>query len=337
MYWVAQPYLYVGQECYGWVGKNTNIKNFFFFTFHLSISFALIFLMNSFKGYNVRLVFTGVLFAILWASASAATKIGLQSAQPFVIAVTRFFIAGIIMLFISHVILKERLPRQTEWKQIAIYGVLNISIYLGLYVIGMMYVSAGLGTLSVGTNPVLISIISAIWLRQPVKRITIFSLLLCTIGIVIAAYPLLNNSYATPEGLLILFISMLSYSAGAVYFSKNEWNKLHILVINGWQTLFGGIFLLPFLIGFYRADKNVFDIKAIGSILWLALPVSIGAVQLWLYLLRDNPVKASFWLFLCPVFGFTIAAIILKEPISLYTFIGVMLVIAGLYIVIRKK
>ncbi len=293
--------------------------------------------MKDVGGYRIKLVLAGIVFAVLWASASAATKIGLQSAQPFVIAVTRFFIAAVIMLFISHVILKERLPQQQEWKQIAIYGVLNISIYLGIYVIAMMNVSAGLGTLSVGTNPVLISIITAIWLRQQVKRATIISLILCTAGILVAAYPLLKNSYATPTGLVLLLISMLAYSTGAVYFSKNKWNGLHILVINGWQTLFGGIVLLPFLFAFYNADKNVYDIKSIACIVWLAIPVSIGAVQLWLYLLRDNPVKASFWLFLCPVFGFIIAAVMLKEPVSLSTFIGVVLVITGLYIVQKKK
>jgi drug/metabolite transporter (DMT)-like permease len=287
--------------------------------------------------YNLRLIAAGFLFALLWASASAATKIGLQSAQPFVIAVTRFFIAGVIMVFVAHGIFKLRLPQQQEWKQLAIYGLLNISIYLGLYVIAMQYVSAGLGSLSVGTGPVLISIIAAFWLRQPIKRVTIFSLLLCTCGIIVAAYPLLKNSYATPAGLLILFMGILSYSAGAVYFSKTKWGGLHILTINGWQTLIGGFFLLPFLFIFYDGSKNVYDIKSIGSILWLALPVSIGAVQLWLYLLRDNPFKAAFWLFLCPIFGFIIAAIMLKEPISLYTFMGVGLVIGGLYIVQRKK
>lgn len=287
--------------------------------------------------YNFRLITAGILFALFWASASAATKIGLQSAQPFVIAVTRFFIAGIIMVFIAHVVLKVRLPQQQEWKQLAVYGLLNISIYLGLYVIAMQYVSAGLGSLSVGTGPVLISIIAAFWLGQPIKRVTILSLLLCTVGIIVAAYPLLKNSYATPAGLLILFMGILSYSASAVYFSKNKWGGLHNLTINGWQTLIGGIFLLPFLFIFYDGSKNVYDIKSIGCILWLALLVSIGAVQLWLYLLRDNPVKAAFWLFLCPVFGFAIAAFMLKEPISLYTFVGVGLVIAGLYIVQRKK
>lgn len=293
--------------------------------------------MKNTGSYNIRLIITGILFALLWASAGAATKIGLQSAQPFVIAVTRFFLAGAIMVFISHIILKLRLPKQQEWKHLAMYGALNISIYLGLYVIAMQNVSAGLGSLSVGTGPVLISIIAAFWLRQPVRRVTILSLVLCTGGIIVAAYPLIVNSYATPAGLAILFIGIISYAAGAVYFSKTRWSDLHILTINGWQTLIGGFFLLPFLFIFYDGSKNVIDIKSIGSILWLAIPVSIAAVQLWLFLLRDNPVKASFWLFLCPVFGFIIAAITLKEPISLYTFIGVALTIVGLYIVQKKK
>lgn len=286
---------------------------------------------------SIRLLVAGICFAILWSSASAATKIGLERAQPFVIAVTRFFIAGFIMLFLSHAILKNRLPQRNEWKQLAVYGLLNISIYLGLYVIAMQQISAGLGSLSTGTNPVFISVIGALWFKEKMHRSTIFSLVLCMAGVVIAAYPLLVNSYATPAGLVILIISMVSYSVAALYFSNNKWSNLHILTINGWQTLIGGVFLVPFLFIFYDKSKNLYDIKWMGSVLWLAIPVSIGAVQLWLYLLKDNPVKAAFWLFLCPVFGFIIAAVLLKEPISLYTLTGVLFVIAGLYIVQKKK
>ncbi len=241
------------------------------------------------------------------------------------------------MLFLSHIILKKRLPQKNEWKQLAIYGLLNISIYLGLFVLAMQQLSAGLGSLSIATNPVFISIISAIWFKQKIKPSTIFSLLLCTAGVVVAAYPLLQNSFATPQGLIILIISMFSYSAGSLYVSHNKWNGLHILTINGWQTLLGGIFLLPFAFFFYDESKNLYDIKWLGSLLWLAIPVSIFAVQLWLYLLKDDPVKAAFWLFLCPVFGFIIAALVMHEPISLYTLIGVLFVIAGLYIVQKNK
>ena len=40
-------------------------------------------------------------------------------------------------------------------KQLAIYGLLNISIYLGLYVIAMQRMAAGLDLYRSGTNPVL--------------------------------------------------------------------------------------------------------------------------------------------------------------------------------------
>lgn len=287
--------------------------------------------------HTIRLLLAGIGFSILWPSAAVATRIGLESAQPFVIAVTRFFIAGTLMLFVSHVLFKNRLPQKNEWKQLALYGLLNISIYLGLYVIAMQHMAAGLGSLSIGTNPVFISIIAAIWLKKPIKPVTILSLILCASGIVIAALPLLEQSYATPESLAILLVSMISYSAGAIYFSEQKWNDLKMLTINGWQTLLGGAFLVPFLISFYDGSKNSYDIKWIGSVLWLVFPVSIAAVQLWLYLLKDNPVKASFWLFLCPIVGFAIAAVVMHEPISIYTFIGVAFVVTGLYLVQKHK
>jgi drug/metabolite transporter (DMT)-like permease len=123
---------------------------------------------------------------------------------------------------------------------------------------------------------------------------------------------------------------MLSYSAGAIYFSSRKWEGLSLLAINGWQTFLGGLFLLPLTMVFYRGTANNFNLKFWLSVAWLATPVSIFAVQLWLWLLKLNAVRAGLWLFLCPVFGFMIAAWILKDVISIYTAVGVLMVIAGL-------
>jgi drug/metabolite transporter (DMT)-like permease len=109
---------------------------------------------------NWKFFVAGLALSILWSSASTATKLGLTSAQPFVISSTRFLIAGILMLFVSHVILGNRLPSKAEWKSIIVYGFLNVSLYLGLYIIAMQQVSAGLGSLAIAINPVFISLIS---------------------------------------------------------------------------------------------------------------------------------------------------------------------------------
>ena len=281
---------------------------------------------------------SGITFVILWASASSATKIGLHSVQPLVLSIPRFILASLLMLVIAHLFMKQPIPhKKSAWKKIAIYGFFNVGLYLGLYVVAMQEVSAGLGALFIAINPVLILLISSIWFRQPLRLATVLSFSLCMVGMLIAAYPLLGGSHASVLGLCLLLLCNISYSAGAIYFSKQNWEEMHILTINGWQTLFGCLYLLPFAIYFYNSEANTFDAGFLGAVVWLAIPASIIASLLWMSLLRKNPTKASAWLFLCPVAGFTIASIIMKEPLTWYTLAGVVLVIIGLYIVQQMK
>jgi probable blue pigment (indigoidine) exporter len=276
-------------------------------------------------------VIAGLLFSVLWASAATATKIGLRVAQPFTICVVRFFLAGGLMLLLGHGVLRQRLPKGREWRQIAIYGLLANSIYLGLYVFAMRQVSAGLGALAIATNPLFINLLAVIVLRQRLRLSTMACLMLCMIGVVVAAWPLFRNSSATPMGLLILLIGMVVYSVSVFYFSRVEWNELPLLVINGWQVLLGGVFLFPLAAVVYRPALNIWNVESIGAILWLAVPVSICAVQLWLYLLKQDAARSSFWLFLCPVFGFALSNFFTHEPITWFTLVGMALVIGGIY------
>lgn len=279
----------------------------------------------------------GLVFAVFWASASTATKIGLTVAQPLIIAVVRFGLAAIIMLVITHLFKKDRLPRGKEWLQISIYGLLNISIYLGLYVVAMKEVTAGIGALAIAVNPVFIGFFSVILLKKKLTLALILGLVICTLGVVCAAWPLFENEAVTTRGLLILLVGMLSYALAAIYFSAKQWEGLSLLTINGWQTCIGGLLLLPFVFFYYDSQLNHFDLKFWAAVSWLAIPVSIVAVQLWLWLLKTNAVKAGMWLFLCPLFGFIIAAILANESINLFIFIGVVFVLMGLFIAKRSN
>lgn len=241
------------------------------------------------------------------------------------------------MLLFAHVIGKKKLPDAKQWKQITIYGLLNITIYLGCYVYAMQEVTAGVGALSIATNPVFISFLSVIFLRKKLNLPVIAALLLGTAGVFYASLPLLLDASVTIPGLLLLLFSMLSYSVGAIYFSSKNWGNLDILTINGWQTFIGGILLLPITMFVYEPTANQYDHIFWINTLWLAVPVSIFAVQIWLWLLKINTVKAGLWLFLCPVFGFALAAPILGDPISYYTVVGVLLVMIGLFLSQRMK
>ena len=279
----------------------------------------------------MKQILAGVLFATLWASASVATKIGLRSAEPLMITNVRFLIAGALMLAWAHGLRRHRFPKRAEWLPLVFYGALNGAIYLGAFAIAMQEVTAGVGTLAVGLNPLVISVLSAVWLKKRIAPVVWMGLCLGLAGVGVATFPALLNSTATPKGIAILSLSMLSYSIGTIYFAGRDWN-LPRLAINGWQITAAALLLLPLTGAATRWDHNHFDGQFWGAVGWLVLPVSVGAVQLWLYLLKLDPVRASLWLFLCPVLGFFYAWLFLNEPITPHALAGTALVILGLYL-----
>ncbi|HEY0653134.1 MAG TPA: DMT family transporter [Chryseosolibacter sp.] len=273
---------------------------------------------------------TGLLFAVLWASASVAGKFGLMSVEPLVLFNVRFLGAGVLLLSYTFAWEKSRLPALNEWKALTIFGAFNTTLYLGIFVIALQYTSPGITTLAVALNPLFISVMTAVWMKRRVGVLEWTSVAIGLTGVFVASYPLLLNSQAKPIGLLLLILSMAAYSAGAVYYANINWG-LSRISINGWQVFIGGILLIPFTLVMHSNENN-FDKTFWLSLLWLIVPVSIGAVQLWLRLLKADAVKASLWLYLCPIFGFAYAAMLFDEEITAYTAIGTALVLAALYI-----
>ena len=278
---------------------------------------------------------TGVTFSILWASASIAGKFGLVSVEPLLFFDLRFLTAGIILLAVSHFIRKERLPIGHEWMQVTIFGLFNTTLYLGIFIIALQYITAGITALAIALNPILISLMSSIINKRKTATNEWISIGLGMTGVAIATYPLLSEANFSLVGMDLLILSMFTYSYGSVFYSSVKW-ELARMTINGWQVFIGGILLLPFTIIFYKGN-NQFDLNFWTSLFWLIVPVSILSIQLWLRLLRADAVKASLWLFLCPVFGITFSTILLNERFTIYTLTGGLMVMGSLYIGQKKK
>lgn len=226
-------------------------------------------------------IFIGLLFAMLWASASVATKFGILSSPPLVLANIRFFLAGFVLLSVGYVFNKSyKLPTAEEWKHLAIFGLLNTTVYLGLYVCAMKYTAAGIGSLATSTNPLLIVLLSS-WLigRKPSKE-EVFSIIIGMVGIGIATYPLLKDSSTTIMGVSLLMLSMVCVSFASVYYARIKWTLPNIL-INGWQVALGGVFLLPFTFIFSDFSAIQLDNRLIFSS-FMAKPCCICC---WTYLL----------------------------------------------------
>jgi probable blue pigment (indigoidine) exporter len=284
------------------------------------------------KAFFMKNFLLGLGFAMLWASASVANKFGLEGNQPPLwMTNLRFMIAAALLLFIVHGIQRAALPKSGEWKPLLIYGVLNNTFYMSLFIYGLKGASPGISTLTLAINPVLISILSSIFLKKEIKKNTWIGLTLGSLGIVVATYPLLKNAYISLEGMLFLGASMLCYSIATIYYTSQTW-VLPKLSINAWQIFFGAICMLPITFLFNDIGTTIYSTQFCLSVLWLVVIVTMIAVQFWLNLLSIDAVKASFWLFTCPIFGFLYANIFVGEPITVFTMTGTILVISGLYI-----
>lgn len=283
---------------------------------------------------TTRFIFIGLLFSILWASASVAGKFGLQSAEPLTLFAVRFLLAGSIVLAYVVIARRWQIPSRKEWVQLTIFGAFNTTLYLGIFIIALGDVAAGITALMLALNPLLISILSSMWMKRPIAAREWLSILLGMTGVSVATYPLLEDGYATVWGVVLLTLSMLTYSIGAVYYASVKWTLSRSL-INGWQVLIGGMLLLPFTL-FFEGGGTHYDTRFWLSIAWLIIPVSIAAVQLWLYLLKEDAVKASLWLFVCPIFGLLYSTWLLDEPFTVYTAGGALLVLFSLYVGQKK-
>jgi probable blue pigment (indigoidine) exporter len=201
---------------------------------------------------------------------------------------------------------------------------------LSLFVLAIAEVAAGIGSLATSLSPLMMTVIGATFYKKKLTIYQIIGLVLGIIGVWVAVLPLLGQHFATWKGLILLFVSMISYSIAALFYADQQWT-LTRYAINGWQVFFGAIFLLPITI-FYNHSPIRFTSNAIISILWLAIPVSVISVNIWLRLLKIDTARASFFLFLTPFFGFMIASYMLGEPFTIETLIGLVLVLGGLYL-----
>lgn len=252
-----------------------------------------------------------------------------MSAEPLTLFTVRFLLAGVILLAVARFSPRRFWPHGREWWHLTVFGLLNTALYLGIFIIALQEVAAGITALALALNPLMIGLFSSVWLKRKVNLREWASIGVGMMGVGLATYPLLQSGFATVYGFGLLLLSMVMYSLGAVYYSSITW-RLSRTVINGWQVLIAGLAILPFTLA-TEGGGTTYDVQFWLSIAWLVIPVSIGAVQLWLFLLKEDPVHASLWLFLCPLFGILYSVILLKEPFTLYTLIGTLLVLGSLY------
>ncbi|MBT2765380.1 DMT family transporter [Paenibacillus sp. ISL-20] len=282
---------------------------------------------------NLKGLFIGLLFTVLYSSGAIIMKIGLLSASPLTLATLRFLIAGVLLLVFIYGFRKGKypLPNKREWGVLLLLGLLNTSLFVGLGNLALRTISAGIFNLFLPINPFVFALFSLIFMGKNIRAKEWMGMGVSAIGLFIATYPSLANSHASLSGILLLVLAMVSMAVGSLVFKKANL-QLPNLVINAWQVFIGGmIIMIPALFLESGNPVNV-DAHLVEYLIWSVFGLSIFSMGLWFYLLKQDAVKANNWLLLNPVAGYILAAIILGEPLTWYSVVATIVVLFGLYL-----
>ncbi|WP_028402408.1 DMT family transporter [Ectobacillus panaciterrae] len=288
------------------------------------------------SGLSKKATILGIAFVILsWSLTWPISKIGLHYSPPLLFAGMRTLLGGILLaIFLSNRI--RELQWKKNWRIFVVSALFNVIIFIASSNFALKYLPSGLYTVILYSQPVLVVLLSWLWLKESMTVRKLTGILLGFFGVLIVSFKGLNG-YVSLVGILLALISALGWTFGTVYVKKNN-EKVHWLWLVAMQNLIGGIFMT--CSGLLTEDAYSIEWKPplILSLFYggvIALGVAT-AVYNKLMSVGESSKVASFT-FLVPVLAVGIGSIFLGEDFTISIFGGLVLIFASIYLINSKK
>ncbi len=281
---------------------------------------------------------------LIWGSTYLGIRFAIETIPPFLMAGTRFLIAGLIMYAIawSQGIVKSS---WANWRTSLIIGACLLLGGNGGVTISETYIDSGLAAVIVAIVPIYIVVLG--WATGTAPRPTAvvwLGLLGGFIGVGILLGPALrfssNDLHRPAIGMSILLVSCFLWSAGSLY-SRTAKHAASPFLTAAQQMICGGLLLL--LAGIVTGETRQFHPGFISalSIASFAYLVIIGAVigyTAYIWLLRHcAPAKVATYAYVNPVVAVLLGAAFAGETLSRRAVVAASLIIGSVAIVITAQ
>ncbi len=275
------------------------------------------------------------LFCVLWSSAFAVGKIAIAACPPLTFLAIRFSLAGLLMLGLAAATGRLRMPAWRDVGVLALLGLLNNALYLGLNWSGMQTVSSGFSAILVSANPLLTAVAATLVLGERLTVPRVAGLVLGMAGVAIVMRARLLSGIEAGAGTVLVVLGVLSLVAGTVLFKRLA-PRTDLWTGTALQCLFAGLFLAPAALMLENPASLHPGPAFFGSMAYMIVAVSLGAYWLWFYLLTTTTATvASSLHFLMPPLGLLFGWLILGEPVALADLAGIVPIAIGIRLVTR--
>ena len=284
---------------------------------------------------DLRAIFMGMAFALMWSSAFTSARIIVQYAPPMTSLALRFLVSGILGIAIAYALGQRAKLSKAQWKSTVIFGVCQNALYLGLFFIAMQTVEASLAAIIAATMPLIVALFGWAFRGQRPAPLGMAGLLAGIVGVAIIMGARLSGDVDLHGVFLcIIGVTALAIATLSVTGASSGGN---VLMIVGLQMLIGAA-VLSVPAALLETGEIIWHWKLIAAFFYTTLVPGLLATLVWFLLVgRIGAVKAATFHFLNPFFGVAIAAALLGEGLSMYDVIGVAIVAAGILAVQLSK
>ncbi|MFC2112090.1 DMT family transporter [Bacteroidota bacterium] len=270
----------------------------------------------------------------MWSMTFVWYKIVNEVYPPFAIVFLRLLISCLVMLGIA---VFTSVLQKLQRRDIP-YFILLAFIYPTIYFIaeslGLTMIHASLGAVIISTIPLIVPIGAYMLLNERVTMFNILGILISFMGVLVV---ILNRDFsigAEPVGILLMLVAVLC-AVGYTLMVKKLTERYNAYSITVYQNIFGTLMFLPlFLIfdfkEFMAADHTQ---KAILNLGYLAIFGSSLAFIFFNYSIKKiGATRTETFSNLIPVLTAVFAYFMLGEELGLKKIIGILIVLAGLFL-----
>jgi drug/metabolite transporter (DMT)-like permease len=276
-------------------------------------------------------------FVLIWSSGFVVAKYAFEYSDVLFFLGIRLLIAGGILLLITLVLGQSlRLTRN----QILISLALGLTLQ-GLYLGGVWEAiangsPAGIASVVTSTQPILVSLLAFVILKERLQRNQIIGLFLGFGGVVLVLSPAFSSAGRMTVLAFALLLLGLTGSTTATLIQKKFGDSLPLLAGTTYQFLFSGVILT--LISFFTGRTNLkWNLQSSLAMAWAVIVTSIIAVIALLWMLqRGSAAKVSSLLYLVPSVTALQAYAIFSEKLNAQAIIGIAMTALGVALVQRS-
>ena len=281
-----------------------------------------------------------LLAMFFWSFSFVWFKIAYKAYEPMTVVLFRLALSASIMFIFAKLIGKLQPIKKGDFGWMVLLSFFEPFLYFMGESFGLKYVSSTIAAVIVATIPLFTPMAAWYFHKEKLSRANFAGLMISFVGVSLVVFDLSAGIAASPLGVALEFIAVLSTIGYSVILKKMTHHYNGYTIIS-YQNLIGVFMFLPFW-AIFEAKGTLatpFNSEAFTAIVKLAVFASILAFIFFTYSIRHIGInKSNMFINVIPVFVAIFSFLILGDEINGQKTLGIAVVMAGLFMAqIRKR